>query len=131
VRQTDGLLANQRFEKLCFNVPGPVAGLEAQSSLCGWYQSSFVFKEKTIIYLENGNVIAKHQKFSYFVMGSFGAHPRETNGDVAAHPEQDATPGRSVMVFYPTMEEMASFSKYIDHMEAQGAHLAGIAKVSL
>ncbi len=38
-------------------------------------------------------------------------------------------PGRSVMVFYPTLEEMKDFSKYIETIEKKGAHIAGIAKV--
>ena len=37
--------------------------------------------------------------------------------------------GRSIMVFHPTLAEMRDFSKYIEHMESQGAHHAGIAKV--
>lgn len=36
-----------------------------------------------------------------------------------------------IMVFRPTMEEFQDFNKYIDHMESQGAHKAGLAKVSL
>ena len=36
----------------------------------------------------------------------------------------------SVMVFRPTMEEFKDFSKYIEHMEAEGAHKIGLAKVS-
>lgn len=35
-----------------------------------------------------------------------------------------------IMVFRPTMEEFQDFNKYIDHMESQGAHKAGLAKVS-
>lgn len=34
-----------------------------------------------------------------------------------------------IMVFRPTLEEMKDFSKYIEYMESQGAHLAGLAKV--
>jgi hypothetical protein len=37
--------------------------------------------------------------------------------------------GRSIMVFHPTLAEMHDFSKYIEYMESQGAHHAGIAKV--
>ena len=36
-----------------------------------------------------------------------------------------------VMVFHPTMDEFRDFPKYIDIMEQQGAHKAGLAKVSL
>lgn len=35
-----------------------------------------------------------------------------------------------IQVFRPTFEEFKDFSKYILHMEEQGAHKAGIAKVS-
>uniref|UniRef100_H2Z699 [histone H3]-trimethyl-L-lysine(9) demethylase n=1 Tax=Ciona savignyi TaxID=51511 RepID=H2Z699_CIOSA len=34
-----------------------------------------------------------------------------------------------IMVFRPTMEEFKDFSRYIQYMESQGAHRAGIAKV--
>lgn len=34
-----------------------------------------------------------------------------------------------IMVFRPTMEEFQDFAKYIDYMESQGAHKAGLAKV--
>ena len=33
------------------------------------------------------------------------------------------------MVFRPTMEEFKDFQKYVEYMESQGAHKAGIAKV--
>lgn len=39
------------------------------------------------------------------------------------------TSAPKIMVFYPTMEEFKDFKKYIDYMESQGAHKAGIAKV--
>lgn len=35
-----------------------------------------------------------------------------------------------IMVFRPTMEEFKHFSEYIEYMESQGAHKAGLAKVS-
>ena len=35
-----------------------------------------------------------------------------------------------IMVFRPTMEEFKDFTKYIEYMESQGAHKAGVAKVS-
>lgn len=34
-----------------------------------------------------------------------------------------------IMVFRPTYEEFKDFKKYIDYMESQGAHKAGLAKV--
>jgi hypothetical protein len=43
--------------------------------------------------------------------------------------EMDEQPGRSVMTFYPTLEEMQSFSNSVEFVESKGAHLAGIAKV--
>lgn len=35
-----------------------------------------------------------------------------------------------IMVFRPTMEEFKDFNKYVLYMESQGAHKAGLAKVS-
>ena len=34
-----------------------------------------------------------------------------------------------IMVFRPTWEEFKDFAKYVRHMEAMGAHKAGLAKV--
>lgn len=36
-----------------------------------------------------------------------------------------------IMVFRPTWEEFKDFDKYVRYMESQGAHKAGLAKVSL
>ena len=36
-----------------------------------------------------------------------------------------------ILVFRPTLEEMKDFSKYLEYMESQGAHEAGLAKVSI
>lgn len=36
-----------------------------------------------------------------------------------------------IPVFYPTMEEFKNFPNYIDYMESQGAHKAGLAKVKI
>lgn len=36
-----------------------------------------------------------------------------------------------IMVFRPTWEEFSNFSKYIEHMESKGAHLAGVVKVNI
>lgn len=36
-----------------------------------------------------------------------------------------------IMVFRPTWEEFKDFDKYVQYMESQGAHKAGLAKVSL
>ncbi|ELV13544.1 lysine-specific demethylase 4D [Tupaia chinensis] len=38
-------------------------------------------------------------------------------------------PRCAVMTFHPTMEEFTDFNRYIAHMESQGAHRAGLAKV--
>lgn len=35
-----------------------------------------------------------------------------------------------IMVFRPTWEEFQNFEKYVTYMESQGAHKAGLAKVS-
>ena len=37
---------------------------------------------------------------------------------------------KGIMTFYPTAEEFKNFSRYIAYMESQGAHKAGLAKVS-
>ena len=42
-----------------------------------------------------------------------------------------ATEVPKIMVFRPTLEEMKDFSGYIAYMESQGAHKAGLAKVSI
>lgn len=36
-----------------------------------------------------------------------------------------------IMVFRPTWEEFKDFDKYVRYMESEGAHKAGLAKVSL
>lgn len=35
------------------------------------------------------------------------------------------------MVFRPTWDEFKDFTKYVEYMESQGAHKAGVAKVIL
>lgn len=42
---------------------------------------------------------------------------------------QDARSIPKIMVFSPTLAEMDDFSAYIEHMERQGAHRAGLAKI--
>ena len=37
---------------------------------------------------------------------------------------------KGIMTFHPTTEEFQNFSRYIAYMESQGAHKAGLAKVS-
>lgn len=37
---------------------------------------------------------------------------------------------KNIMTFYPTVEEFKNFSRYVAYMESQGAHKAGLAKVS-
>lgn len=37
---------------------------------------------------------------------------------------------KGIMTFYPTVEEFKNFSRYIAYVESQGAHKAGLAKVS-
>jgi len=36
-----------------------------------------------------------------------------------------------IMVFRPTMDEFKDFTGYIEHIEALGAHKAGLAKVCI
>ena len=43
--------------------------------------------------------------------------------------KMSANPEGHVMVFRPTMHEFKNFSKYIQYMESQGAHKAGVAKI--
>lgn len=44
--------------------------------------------------------------------------------------EWESTGTADVMVFYPSLQEMADFSAYIEFCEKQGAHLhSGICKV--
>lgn len=38
---------------------------------------------------------------------------------------------KGIMTFHPTTEEFQNFSRYIAYMEYQGAHQAGLAKVSI
>lgn len=35
-----------------------------------------------------------------------------------------------IMTFHPTWEEFKDFNKYIEYVESQGAHKAGVCKVS-
>lgn len=44
--------------------------------------------------------------------------------------ENPQNPGCKIMTFRPTLEEFRDFGKYIAYMESQGAHRAGLAKVS-
>lgn len=44
-------------------------------------------------------------------------------------PGDDIKPLPRIMVFRPTWEEFKDFSKYVQYMESQGAHKAGLAKV--
>lgn len=37
---------------------------------------------------------------------------------------------KGIMTFYPTAEEFKNFTRYIAYVESQGAHKAGLAKVS-
>lgn len=37
---------------------------------------------------------------------------------------------KGIMTFYPTVEEFKNFSRYVAYIESQGAHKAGLAKVS-
>lgn len=40
-------------------------------------------------------------------------------------------PSCKIMTFRPSMDEFREFNKYLAHMESQGAHRAGVAKVNL
>lgn len=45
-------------------------------------------------------------------------------------PVSAKNPSCKIMTFRPTMEEFKDFAQYIVYMESQGAHRAGLAKVS-
>lgn len=45
-------------------------------------------------------------------------------------PPTPAAVSKVIMTFHPTNEEFRNFSRYIAYMESQGAHTAGLAKVS-
>lgn len=47
-----------------------------------------------------------------------------------ASESETLNPSARIMTFYPTMEEFRNFSRYIAYIESQGAHRAGLAKVS-
>lgn len=42
----------------------------------------------------------------------------------------ETAPPPKIMVFKPTWDEFKDFTKYVEYMESQGAHKAGLAKVS-
>lgn len=42
----------------------------------------------------------------------------------------ESAPPPTIMVFRPTWDEFKDFTKYVEYMESQGAHKAGLAKVS-
>ena len=41
------------------------------------------------------------------------------------------TDGSGIMTFHPSKEDFKDFSRYIAYMESQGAHKAGMARVSI
>lgn len=47
-----------------------------------------------------------------------------------ASESETLNPSARIMTFYPTLEEFRNFSRYIAYIESQGAHRAGLAKVS-
>lgn len=49
---------------------------------------------------------------------------------MAADGVSQSSGSKKIMTFYPTVEEFKNFSRYIAYMESQGAHRAGLAKVS-
>ncbi|XP_050400472.2 lysine-specific demethylase 4A isoform X1 [Patella vulgata] len=52
----------------------------------------------------------------------------ESNGNSSSSGGSSGS-GPKIMVFRPTMEEFKDFPKYINYIESQGAHKAGLAKV--
>lgn len=53
-----------------------------------------------------------------------------TDKKAAAAADGVAAPVPQIMVFRPTWAEFKDFAKYIQYIESQGAHKAGLAKVS-
>lgn len=53
---------------------------------------------------------------------------KPTGGGVTVGPGSTSSVPK-IMVFRPTLEEMGDFSKYLEYMESQGAHKAGLAKI--
>lgn len=53
---------------------------------------------------------------------------KPTGGGVTVGPGSTSSVPK-IMVFRPTLEEMGDFSRYLEYMESQGAHKAGLAKV--
>lgn len=54
-------------------------------------------------------------------------HPAGNMGSENPSPQN---PGCKIMTFRPTLEEFRDFGKYVAYIESQGAHRAGLAKVS-
>lgn len=54
-------------------------------------------------------------------------HPPGNMGSENPSPQN---PGCKIMTFRPTLEEFREFGKYVAYIESQGAHRAGLAKVS-
>ena len=44
-------------------------------------------------------------------------------------PKTEPNPNGDILVFRPTMKEFRHFSTYIQYVESQGAHKAGICKI--
>ncbi|XP_066503252.1 lysine-specific demethylase 4B isoform X2 [Hoplias malabaricus] len=56
-------------------------------------------------------------------------HTAEPEPAPAPAPPPTTNSSYKIMTFRPTMEEFQDFAKYITYMEAQGAHITGLAKV--
>ncbi|KAJ8411110.1 hypothetical protein AAFF_G00181450 [Aldrovandia affinis] len=54
---------------------------------------------------------------------------RTAGAMAGAEVDAPANPSGKIMTFRPTMEEFRDFNQYLVHMESQGAHRAGLAKV--
>lgn len=59
-------------------------------------------------------------------LAAAGLHAGTMAGTEADPP---ANPACKIMTFRPTAEEFKDFNQYLVHMESQGAHRAGLAKV--
>lgn len=68
---------------------------------------------------------------SYFSLPfCFPSRPLRRTRNMGSEVPSPQNPGCKIMTFRPTLEEFRDFGKYIAYMESQGAHRAGLAKVS-
>lgn len=79
--------------------------------------------------------IYNHTKSKYHVVKSQFPHLHcagaATEFRMASDMASQNHGSKGIMTFYPSAEQFKNFSRYIAYMESQGAHKAGLAKVSI